>query len=110
MVLMQRAKPFHPGVKYRHYAPKAPVQIFYTADDLVDHAEQQADSFLFIMSPVALPSIDRAIVYPLSEKELYAGLRESDAYHVDQVLILCDDSITGNLGLMNRIQRAAECL
>jgi L-threonylcarbamoyladenylate synthase len=96
-----------PGVKYRHYAPKAPVYIFYSAKDLIDHLQQLAGSFLFIMSPVTLPCIDRAIVYPLSEKELYAGLRASDAYDVDEVLIFCDDNIRQNLGLMNRIQRAA---
>lgn len=96
-----------PGVKYRHYAPKAPVRVFYSEHDLLHHVQQTAISFRFIMTPVTLPMIDRAIVFPLSEKELYSGLRQSDKYDVDEVLIFCNDYVRANLGLMNRIQRAA---
>ena len=97
-----------PGVKYRHYAPKAPVRLFFSEEELLAHVHSSPLCSRFILSARALPVLDRSIVCPLTTRDLYASLRKSDTYAADEVLIYCDDESVENTGLMNRIQKAAQ--
>ncbi len=84
-----------PGMKYRHYAPKAPIRLIY------DPADLQGP---FILSPVLIPG---KTVRPLSAKIFYAQLREADRLGVQKIEIYCHPSILENAGLMNRLLRAS---
>lgn len=98
-----------PGMKYRHYAPKTPIQIFQTLEDLKNHLDcSPCDKIKMVLScrPLALsaPGLDH---YALSAKELYSLLRLSDARGYEEILILCDEEAQKESALMNRLLKAA---
>jgi L-threonylcarbamoyladenylate synthase len=72
-----------PGMKYRHYAPKAPVRLVYQLEDL--------------RGPFISPT----------PKTLYAQLREADRMGAAQIEIYCDEAVRRDAALMNRLLRAA---
>jgi L-threonylcarbamoyladenylate synthase len=72
-----------PGMKYRHYAPKAAVRLVYKLEDLE--------------GPFMMPT----------SRSLYAQLRQADRMGVDLVEIYCDAAVQNDAGLMNRLLRAA---
>lgn len=87
--------PVHsPGMKYRHYAPKAEVRLVLCRDELKGP---------FILSPDPRPG-ERL----LSEKTLYAELREADRMGAAIVEIDCSPSLLANAALMNRLSKAAQ--
>ncbi len=85
-----------PGMKYRHYAPTATVRLVYRREDL---------SGPFILSPD--PRQGERL---LSEKTLYAELREADRLGFSLIEIDCSSSILANAALMNRLSKAAQSL
>lgn len=85
--------PLSPGMKYRHYAPNAHIRLVFN--------ENQAFGS-FILSPH--PKLGERL---LSEKTLYAELREADRLGAPEVTIYCNPSIQSNAALMNRLQKAA---
>ena len=72
-----------PGMKYRHYAPKAPVRLIFERGEL--------------QGPFLLPTA----------KTLYAELRAADRRGVDVIQIDCSGSVQKDEALMNRLLRAA---
>jgi len=86
--------PLSPGMKYRHYAPNAPVYLFETEKDFEAHM-------------IAFQNVKRLIFKPTSEN-LYALLRKADREHYQEVCILLDEGIFSNAALLNRLLRASE--
>lgn len=84
-----------PGMKYRHYAPKAAVR-------LVFDEEQLKGSFTLSRVPVAGKT-----THPLSSQTLYHSLREADRQGVAEIEIYCDPGVQSDAALMNRLTRAA---
>ena len=87
-----------PGMKYRHYAPKAKIQIlrepplsFYPKDT-------------FILSRT---KIDPFTHRSLQINTFYSYLREADEKKVDKIFILLDPESVKDEALMNRLNRAA---
>lgn len=72
-----------PGMKYRHYAPKAPIRLVYKKEDL--------------RGPFLEPTA----------KNLYAELRKADRLHLSQIEIYCSETVQKDAGLMNRLLRAS---
>ncbi len=72
-----------PGMKYRHYAPKAPIRLVYLLEEL--------------QGPFILPT----------QQTLYAQLREADRMGVKSIEIFCDAAVQSDAALMNRLLRAA---
>ncbi len=72
-----------PGMKYRHYAPKAPVRLIWKEEEL-------SGSFL---KPTA--------------KSIYTQLREADRSGAAEIQIYCDSKVQKDEALMNRLLRAA---
>ncbi len=72
-----------PGMKYRHYAPKASVRLVYDRSQLKD--------------PYIIPTA----------KTLYAQLRKADRLGWERIDIFCDAAVQSNAALMNRLLRAA---
>ncbi len=99
-----------PGMKYRHYAPAAPVKVFMVLEELLSYLHSPSPSLkrmLLSSFPLDLshPGLDR---FPLEASEFYALLRHADASGYQEILILCDESIQKQAALMNRLLRAAE--
>lgn len=72
-----------PGMKYRHYAPKAKVRLVFEKEHL------KGDFF----KPTA--------------KNLYALLREADRQNLPEIEIYCDQETVKDEALMNRLLRAS---
>lgn len=72
-----------PGMKYRHYAPKAKIRLVYRREDL-----------------------QGAFIVP-SASTLYAKLREADRMGLSHIEIYCDGSAQKDAALMNRLLRAS---
>jgi len=72
-----------PGMKYRHYAPKATVRLVYKLEDL--------------KGPFIMPTA----------RNLYAALRDSDRRGHSLIEIYCDEGVQNDEGLMNRLLRAS---
>jgi L-threonylcarbamoyladenylate synthase len=98
-----------PGLKYRHYAPRAPVFIFHTAFDLSAHlaADLRAVPRMLLsrqLVDLPIPGLDQ---FALSAKEFYSLLRHADESQYCEILILCDEGLQKDAALMNRLTRAA---
>lgn len=100
--------PVSPGMKYRHYAPKAPVLLFYDKAHLLSHVDDASRKKKLILAsePFVVCDMDKSMV--LSQKSLYGALRLADKELFDEVLILCDDKIHGDAALMNRLIKACQ--
>lgn len=72
-----------PGMKYRHYAPKARVKLVYCREEL-------PGSYL-------IPT----------QRSLYADLRRLDREGFEEIAIYCDETAQKDVALMNRLLRAA---
>lgn len=72
-----------PGMKYRHYAPQAPVRLVYEKEKL--------------SGPFLLPTA----------KNLYAELRNADRLGWPLIEIYCDQTVLNDAALMNRLLRAS---
>lgn len=74
-----------PGMKYRHYAPRAKIEI------IRDLSEAKGTYIL---------------AYP-TRKTLYQSFREADRQQIPLISILIDSNLQKDEGLMNRIEKAA---
>jgi L-threonylcarbamoyladenylate synthase len=92
-----------PGMKYRHYAPKTPICIFETLEELQKHAADSPKKRM-ILSRQPLQEWDH---FPLTAHDLYSHLRLSDVQGYQEICILCDSEVRKDSALMNRILRAA---
>jgi L-threonylcarbamoyladenylate synthase len=88
------SSPVHsPGMKYRHYAPKAEVRLIFCREE--------------INAPFVLSPDPRRGERQLCEKTLYAELREADRLGAAVIEIDCCPSVLANAALMNRLSKAA---
>ena len=93
-----------PGMKYRHYAPRTPLKVFTSLENLLANLDDahQIPKMLLSRTPLQRDGLD---CYPLNTQELYASLRMADQKQYAEILILCDAHT--DPALMNRILRAA---
>lgn len=118
------AAPRAPGMKYRHYAPQAPVMIFkhgISTERLKECMEMQVDSASGKMRvgllhlgaewPVSLPECVEATSYSLGEdattagQRLFDGLRAMDTMDAVWVLGMDEKGVGG--AVMNRLRKAS---
>lgn len=76
-------KPLSPGMKYRHYAPKAKVKLVYRLNDL------------------------KGPLLTVTSQTLYSELRKADRRELSEIEIYCDERTQRNPALMNRLLRAS---
>ncbi len=82
-----------PGMKYRHYAPRAKLRLFETEEALQEH--------------IAHGQIKRIIKRGITPKELYRFLRACDAEGAEEIALLLDEKTKKHAALMNRLKKAA---
>lgn len=103
VVFYTKGKMASPGMKYRHYAPEAPVKVFFTQEEIEAYLASSPRCKRMLLSHE--PMEGRADHFLLLARDLYANLRYADTHHYDEVLLLCDADVQNDLGLMNRISR-----
>ena len=97
-----------PGMKYKHCAPEARVQLFYAKEDLLEYLKVTPSVYRMLLASSPLTEIKSCEVFSLSAKTLYAMLRKADAEGFSEVLVYCDEVIMHDRALMNRLSRSAE--
>lgn len=103
-VHQQGETPAAPGMKYRHYAPDAKVIVVASGEEAWERI-QLAENTVRVLANIDMVNIDRR---PLLAKTLYAEFRAADVDGIRELILVCDDSIRNDAGLMNRIKKAAE--
>jgi L-threonylcarbamoyladenylate synthase len=90
--------PPSPGMKYRHYAPLAPIRLV----DNLEKIDGRNEPFVLSREPTGL-----AVYRPLNTKTLYSFLREADRIQAREIWVFIDPVIFTDEALMNRLKRAA---
>ena len=93
-----------PGLKYRHYAPKASVLLFDDLKKMKQHAQTDPKKSLLLSSKELSGMVHRT----LSRQNLFHLLRLADLEHYEEVLIFCDEKIREDRALMNRLLKASD--
>lgn len=99
----KQGKMTSPGMKYRHYAPEAPVKVFFQESDLEEYLANSPKCKRMLLSQRQMNG--RIDHFLLLAQNLYATLRQADEERYDEVLLFCDERIQKDDSLMNRITR-----
>lgn len=115
--------PKAPGMKYRHYAPTAPMTVYVGTVGHVRQAMQKAYDELtkegkivgFLVSREVSESFPKNRMYifgshndkPSLASQLYTGLLFFDSVHVDYILAEGTDEEGLGMAIMNRMKKAA---
>ena len=119
--LSDDAKVRSPGMKYRHYAPKAPVILFEGApwDTFCAVLEQMNQPWTGVICfEEFLPAIRESksrLVYSLGyswdhaehARRLFALLRKFDRTQARRIVVQCPRTMGANAGTVNRLRKAA---
>lgn len=105
-----RGPALSPGMKHRHYTPKAAVKLFPTVEAIKNYLDEYPSSLprmaLSLQNfPAELQGVDP---YLLSAREFYSLLRLADQKKYQEILILCDQELQSQAALMDRLLRSAE--
>ena len=110
-------QPAAPGMKYRHYAPKAPVTVFTgspenAAREMVLQARPATgilcfDEFAHLFPEQEVHLLGPAADYTLQAQRLFSALRAFDKSDVVEVFAQCPDARGLGLAVGNRLKKAA---
>ena len=99
-------KPKAPGMKYRHYAPKAKITLFDSQEEMKDRLCHTEGKVLVLgSSTCGFQHLDN--FHACSSFDLYFALRYADEKAFSEVFIYCDQKLKLDKALMNRISKAA---
>jgi len=90
-----------PGMKLSHYAPLALVKLFETEESLSTYAKQCEENAVTCVSIAG--NVDRE----LYARELYSLIREADALHPQEILVLLPESLDIGVAIRDRLFKAA---
>ncbi|MBS0628321.1 MAG: hypothetical protein JSS09_08930, partial [Verrucomicrobia bacterium] len=93
-----------PGMKYRHYAPKAKVTLFLNPESAVEYMRKEPKIKRMVLSNTPMEEFSSS---PIACESFYANLRLADRLNLGEVVIVCDETTQKNLGLMNRIEKSS---
>lgn len=116
--LAENERPLSPGMKYRHYAPTAPLVLLSGKDeDVMAYCKKQAKtrSCAFLCYDEECQALSGNILFPIGKKEdlaaqarrLFAALREADATDAEIIYAHLPPQEGLGLALYNRLIRAA---
>ncbi|MBU3678109.1 MAG: threonylcarbamoyl-AMP synthase [Candidatus Kapabacteria bacterium] len=98
-----------PGTRYRHYAPKARVVICRSPEQVQDMlAENPAERAVVLTSAISVERNADLNARMVNAATLYDEFRRADALQVERIIVLCDDELSRNEALMNRLDKASE--
>ncbi|MET0015795.1 L-threonylcarbamoyladenylate synthase [Oscillibacter sp.] len=115
--LGENEKPRAPGMKYRHYAPKAAVTVFTgnprrTAQAIVQRLKAGTGVICFDEFASLFQGHETHLLGPVDDKEVQAqrvfdALRTFDGSDVTEILAQCPDNRGLGLAIGNRLKKAA---
>lgn len=88
-----------PGMRYRHYAPEAPIHLF-SEERLFDSYSPLGKRPLFLSTNPTKPAHQL-----LTEQSLYFLLRYADTEGYDEIIVYCDER--GREALWNRLEKGS---
>lgn len=110
-------QPRAPGMKYRHYAPKAPVTVVKgdpekTADYIAQHAAEGCgvicfDEYAHLFSKQVVTKLGRANDPAEQARHVFDDLRFYDDTDVTEIWAQCPDETGVGLAVANRLNKAA---
>lgn len=120
-ILREGEKPKAPGMKYRHYAPKAPVTVVTGAAEesaryIADHASEQdgiicfheyADEFRQSRKNAPVMDLGPAGDKQEQARRVFDALRQFDHSQVKAIWAQCPDGTGIGLAIANRLNKAA---
>ena len=116
-LLKDGEKPKAPGMKYRHYAPKAPVTVVTgdpeaSARYIQTHLPEGAGVICFTEFKALFPGHSIHDLGPAADKEeqarrVFDALREFDHEAVTEIYAQCPDTAGLGLAVANRLKKAA---
>jgi L-threonylcarbamoyladenylate synthase len=93
-----------PGMKYRHYAPKAKVTLFLKPADALEYIKKEPEIKRMVLCNTPTEGFSSL---PIACNSFYANLRLADQLNLSEVVIICDEATQKDLGLMNRIEKSS---
>lgn len=93
-----------PGMKYKHYAPQTPIELI-TPEQLQTTIQQHPQALFLCSSPSGLSGAIHSET--LTMQNFYRALRLADSQQLPTIYIVMDNQVQKNLGLVNRILKAA---
>lgn len=108
-------KPLAPGMKYRHYAPEAPVTVILGKES-ANWISQQAkegdgvicfQEYLHLFPKCVTQSIGKETDFTTQAQRVFAALRFFDSTEVPRIWSQCPDENKLGLAVSNRLQKAA---
>ena len=116
-LLKDGERPKAPGMKYRHYAPKAPVTVVTgdpeaSARYIQTHLPEGAGVICFTEFKALFPGHSIHDLGPAADKEeqarrVFDALREFDHEAVTEIYAQCPDTAGLGLAVANRLKKAA---
>lgn len=110
-------QPKAPGMKYRHYAPKAPVTVVTgnadrAADYILDHIDEKGgvicfDEFAPLFEAYTIEKLGSVFDKDAQARHVFDALRAFDTTDVTEIWAQCPDSTGLGLAVANRLQKAA---
>lgn len=110
-------KPRAPGMKYRHYAPKAPVTVVKgapekTARYIADHAAEGSgvicfDEYAHLFAKQVVTKLGKANDLAEQARHVFDDLRFYDDTDVTEIWAQCPDETGVGLAVANRLNKAA---
>lgn len=99
-----------PGMRYRHYAPKAMIRLFFTSSDYSSYLSMTMSpkKKMLVSSQKSSRLFEPLEHFTLNNQTLYALFRQADEEDYEEIIVFCDEEISGNLALMNRLLKAAQ--
>ena len=116
--LAAEEKPESPGMKYKHYAPKAEVEVF-VGDEMsvakeidIRYNDYDAESIVFCLEGQKRLYTGKRVRslgkdHAAAARTLFAALREADSEGIKKILFHGVSNEDEGLAVMNRIIRAA---
>ncbi len=116
--LMQEGEaPRAPGMKYRHYAPKAPVTVvkgnsLHSAEYIAAHAGEQSgvicfEEYMGLFTKRSVVSLGRVADQAEQARRVFEALRHFDDTDVKEIWAQCPDDTGLGLAISNRLNKAA---
>lgn len=112
--LSSNEKAVSPGMKYKHYAPKASIVILdATSKEFVEYLNKQKDSGIYALcfeedvAGLRVPYINLGKDSSDHARNLFSALRELDEQHAKIVFARCPNKDEVGLAVYNRLIRAA---
>jgi len=90
-----------PGMKYRHYSPNTPIELFYTSQALCLAAQRERRPMILSLQGEVAGCLGEHFV--LSPRSLYALFRLADKENYSAILILYDELQAADPALQNRM-------